>query len=144
MKETEIATILNITPQTVSNTVNSSLGQQKLAEMRDKRDEVVIKYDPLAEVKKLLPTAINIYKEIMESASASLSIKKSTADTIVKDICGYEAPKKIDGRFVSANITPYLDELKQRGREAARQCGMLYDGRDDNEEVKEIEETKDV
>jgi len=38
-KNTEIAEILDITPATVSNTLNSSLGMEAMADKRKKRDE---------------------------------------------------------------------------------------------------------
>src|SRR3972149_5592524 len=57
MKQTEIAKILNISPVTVSNTLNSTLGKEKLSVMRGERDEHYIQVSE--EIKKLTIKALN-------------------------------------------------------------------------------------
>ena len=42
LKGTQIAELLNISPQTVSNTLNSDLGQRKLSIMRRTRDDAAV------------------------------------------------------------------------------------------------------
>ena len=124
MKQVDIAKILDISPVTVSNTLNSTLGKQKLSEMRGERDEHFVKVSE--EIKKLTIKALNTYHQLFDSPSVDAKMKKETADTITLEIVGMRAPTKIDSRSLHAHAT--LDEIndfKRRGLEAARESGML-------------------
>ena len=123
-KQADIARILGISPVTVSNTLNSELGMQKLSEMRRERDKGVI--DVSKRAAELAAKAMQVYEQIFDDEAVDLDLKKKTADTIVMDICGHRAATKIDKRSVTAIAS--LDEIesfKKRGIEAARQAGML-------------------
>jgi len=114
LKNNQIAEYLGCTPQTVCNTINSDLGKAKLATMRGARDAETI--DVAAEIKQMVPKALETYKEILdaEDERISFSLRKATADTIVKDLAGHEAPKKIAvGHFSIDEI----NALKARGKE---------------------------
>ena len=125
MKPKDIAERLDITTQTVSNTLNSELGRQKLSFLRQKRDETVIEISE--EVSRLLPKAIKIYEDIMDGSVTS-KLMKETADTLVMDIAGHRAPTKVQSESAHLHMTPKdLEELKQRGIAAAKASGMVID-----------------
>lgn len=123
MSECDIATQLNITSATVSNTINSELGTKKLSTMREKRDEDII--DVAKEVAKMLPKALDIYDSIL-TGKETTKLQKETADTLVMDIGGYRAPTKIHSENAHLYLTPDdVEKLKERGIKAARDSGML-------------------
>ena len=125
-KQTEISKTLNISPATVSNTLNSKLGMEKLSSMRGERDEEAIAFN--AEIIKLRDKALKVYHDIFDNDSISPNLKKATADTIVMDIAGHRAPTRT--ATVSAHYTATPDEIeafKQRGLQAARESGMLIE-----------------
>ena len=135
MKQVEIAKVLNIHPQTVSNTLNSTLGKEKLAEMRGERDEHYIRLNE--KVKALAFKALDTYEQIFNGPNVDQKLKKETADTVVLEIAGMRAPTKIDSR--NLNITATAEEIeafKKRGIEAAKESGKLIvldgDSRGDN------------
>jgi len=125
-KGTEIAKMLNIHPQTVSNTINSSLGMEVISDKRKERDE---EYKEIQdEVMDLTRQALVVYDEILNSPSENVKLKKETADTVVLDLAGLRAPTRIDSRSISTTLT--ADEIvafKQRGIEAAREAGKLVE-----------------
>lgn len=133
VKNPEIAAILGIHPQTAVNTINSTLGQEKLAIMRGTRDAESM--DVLKEIQRLVPKALKIYDKILSEeeplggaphAGASINLQKATADTIMKDLSGHAAPKKL--LVGTARVTPeLLKELKEQGKKAASECGILID-----------------
>lgn len=125
-KQTEIAKILNITPTTVSNTLNSSLGKEKLSDMREERDDEYKKLNK--EIKKLALEATATYHQIFSTPSIDAKLKKDTADTVLLDIVGLRAPTKINSTSFSYKATPEeIEEFKRRGIEAARESGMLIE-----------------
>lgn len=112
----EIADYFGCTAQSVSQIVNSSLGQEKIRLMRGARDAEA--FDVRSEIEALLPQAVDVYREILaRDSAASLALKKRTADTLVMDIAGHKAPTKFQGVVAHLDSTT-LDLLKQRGREA--------------------------
>ena len=119
-----IAETLSISEGTVSNTVNCTLGRQKLSEMRQKRDDKYI--DVSKEVSRLSEKAIKVYEEIFDSETISYSLKKATADTVTMDLGGHRAPTKIDTKSLHmvASVSE-IEEFKKRGIAAAREAGML-------------------
>jgi len=136
MKAPEIAKSLNITPATVSNTINSELGIKKLSEMRKKRDEEFVSVSE--EVAKLFPLAIKTYEQILEGEEKS-KLQKEAADTVLMDIGGHRAPAKVQSENAHMFLTPSdIEEFKKRGIEAAKASGMLV------EEIPEAEVTKEV
>ena len=124
LKQTEIAAILNISPVTVSNTLNSTLGKEKLSGMREERDEHFVKVSE--EIKALTLKALNTYHQLFDGPNIDVKMKKETADTITLDIAGLRAPTKIDSRSMHMHATvEEINEFKRRGIEAARESGML-------------------
>ena len=126
MKQTEIAKILNITPATVSNCLNSTLGKEKLSGMRGERDEHYVKINE--EIKKLTMKALKTYHQLFDTPSVDDELKKKTADTITLDIAGMRAPTKVDSRSLHMHATvEEIEEFKKRGFDAARDAGVVID-----------------
>lgn len=127
-KNVDIAEILNINPQTVSNTLNSELGQHKLSEIRLERDEEAKKVSE--KIRILTNKALAVYHEIFddESGECTLRDKKNTADTVLLELSGLRAPTKIQSQHVSTTLTlQELEEFKKRGIQAARESGLIVD-----------------
>lgn len=127
-KQTEIAEILNITPQTVSNTLNSDLGQYKLSEIRLERDAEAKKVSE--KIRVLTNKALQVYHEIFDDASGECNLrdKKDVADTVLLELSGLRVPTKVHSQHISATLTAEeLEEFKQRGIQAARESGLLVE-----------------
>lgn len=127
-KQVEIAEILNITPQTVSNTLNSELGQHKLSDIRLERDEEAKKISE--KIRVLTNKALKVYHEIFddESGECGLKDKVKVADTVLLELSGLRAPTRIQSQHISTTLTPEeLEEFKERGIRAAREAGMIVD-----------------
>ena len=123
LKQSEIANMLDISPVTVSNSLNSTLGREKLSKMREVRDGEAVKVSE--EVARLSMKALEVYEEIFDSETISHNLKKSAADTVLMDLAGHRAPTKIDARSVHMTATPKeLEEFKRRGIEAAIEANM--------------------
>lgn len=140
-KQIEIAEILSIHPQTVSNTLNSELGKRKLSEVRLERDEDAKKVSE--KIRVLTNKALDVYHQIFddESGECSLKDKKSAADTVALELSGLRAPTRIQSHSVSTVLTKdELEAFKKRGIEAARESGMIAE----NPDVVEGEIIKDV
>ena len=118
-KNTEIAEILNISPQTVSNTLNSELGKRKLSDIRLERDEEAKK--TVEKIRVLTNKALNVYHEIFDDVSGECSLKdkKSVADTVTLELSGLRAPTKIHSLNASYTLTEEeLKSFKERGLKA--------------------------
>lgn len=119
-KNSEIAEILNITPATVSNTLNGKLGQLKLSEIRQDRDQEAKK---IAEkIKVLTNKALDVYHEIFdnESGEASLKDRKAAADTVVLELSGLRAPTKVQTQSAHYHLSrEEIEEFKQRAIQAS-------------------------
>ena len=125
-KYVDIAAVLGISAQTVSNTLNSQLGMEKLSEMRAQRDAESI--EVAEEVKKLFPKALEIYDKILydETGEISLELHLKAANNVLMDLGGHRAPTKIQGQFVHGHLTADdLNKIKERGKEAAKARGLL-------------------
>ena len=127
-KGTEIAEILNIDPQTVSNTLNSELGQCKLSDMRLERDEETKKVSE--KIRVLTGKALDTYHKIFDDESGELGLKDkgNFATSFLNEMSGLRAPTKIQSHSVHTTLTAEeLEEFKKRGIEAARASGLIVD-----------------
>ena len=132
-KHVEIAEILNITPATVSNTLNSELGEKKLSEIRLDRDEETKKVSE--KIRVLTNKAIDVYHEIFDNEGGEATIKdrKGAADTVVLELSGLRVPTRVDSRHVSTVLTvEELDAFKLRGNKAIDVTPTNGDGKDDS------------
>ena len=126
-KQKEIAEILNITPQTVCNTLNGELGMRKLSDIRKGRDEEAIKVSE--KIRVLTDKALATYHEIFDSDQTTMSEKKAVADTVVLELSGLRVPTKTQATNAVFRVTPEeLELFKKRGIAAAREAGLIaYD-----------------
>ena len=133
-KQKDIAEMLGITPATVSNLVNSELGEKKLSEMREKRDGEFI--DVSKKVSELAEKALKVYEEIFDSKTVSYTLKKATSDSVLMDLGGHRSPTKVDTRSLHLTATKEeVDEFKRLGIEAAKNSGFLIELDDETKEV---------
>ncbi len=133
-KQVDIAEILHITPQTVSNTLNSELGQKKLSEVREARDDETKKVTE--KIRVLAGRALQTYHEILDNESGEATIKdrKDVSDTVLLELSGMRAPTK----HITAHLTPEeIGNFKARGKIAAEQEGVIIEGEVVEEEVKD-------
>lgn len=138
-KQTEIAEILNISPGTVSHTLNSQLGRKKSSEVRYSRDEEVKKVSE--KIRVLTNKALKVYHEVFddESGECGLKDKMKAADVVLLELSGLRAPTRIQAHHVTTTLTSdELEEFKRRGIAAAREAGMLVEV-----EAKQIESGDD-
>ena len=125
-KQTDIAEILCIHPQTVSNTLNSELGQLKLSEIRWERDGEAKKASE--KIRVLTNKALDTYHQIFddESGECTLRDKKNVADTVLLELSGLRVPTKIQSHAIHTVLTPEeIEEFKKRGIQAARDSGLV-------------------
>lgn len=135
----DIAKTLNITDQTVSLTLNSELGMEKLSELRKERDGEFI--DVSKKIAALGEKALEMYEEIFNSDTISYNLKKATADTVLMDLGGHRAPTKIDNRNLNLTASVQeIEEFKKLGLKAAKEAGFLIEVPGELNESKEITE----
>lgn len=130
-KGSEIAKILNISPVTVSLTLNSTLGKEAQSAIRDERDE---EYQAMREsVMELTWKSLGVYEKILEDESEGNRLKKDVADTVTLELAGMRAPTKIQSMSAHAVLTAEeLLEFKKRGMEAAKNAGRLIEVKDES------------
>jgi len=123
-KGTEIAKMLGITPTTVSNALNSTLGTEEKSNIRKTRDE---EFEELREeVMVLTKKSLIVYNEILDSETEAMTLKKATADTVALDLAGMRAPTRIDSRTVHTTATvEEIEGFKRRGIEAAKSMNQI-------------------
>lgn len=127
-KGTEIAKILGINQQTVSNTLNSELGQCKLSDIRLERDDEAKKVTE--KIRTLTNKALDVYHEIFDDESGELGLKDkgNFATSFLGEMSGLKAPTRIQSQSVHTILTAEeLEEIKKRGIEAARASGLIVD-----------------
>jgi predicted transcriptional regulator len=146
-KEQEIADILNITPQTVSNTLNSSLGEEKLSVIRQERDEDSKR--TVEKIRVLKDKAIKVYHEIFDKhdeagnpIDVSIKDRLHCADVVMMELSGYKVPTRIQQTMTTMTAVE-LEEFKRRGLQTARESGLLTEAKviKDANDPRELEPT---
>lgn len=125
----QIAKIMNMAEVTISNTLNSSLGEEKLSELRAVRDGDV--KETVAKIGILTNKAIEVYHNIFddESGECTLKDKKEVADKVLLELSGLRVPTKIQSHSLHTVLTPTeIEEFKRRGLAAARESGLIIEG----------------
>lgn len=127
-KQIEIAEILNIHPQTVSNTLNSELGEHKLSEIRLERDQEAKVVSE--KIRNITNKALKVYNDIFDNEDEQVSLKDKGhfAEGFLKEMSGLRAPTQVHSVNASYALTP--EELKafnKRGIEAAKGAGIIID-----------------
>jgi transcriptional regulator len=132
-KQTEIAYILGITPATVSNTLNSSLGEEKLAFIRNERDadaKLMIE-----RVRVLRDKALKVYQKLFDGVDedgapveATITQQLHAADVVTLEFAQLKAPTKIQATSTHTVLTgEELLALKERAIKEAKNCGMIIE-----------------
>lgn len=126
-KQTEIAEILNVHPQTISNIANSTLVKQKTSELRLGRDEEAKVVGE--KIRVLTNKALETYHEIFdnESGEATLKDRKDVADTVLLELSGLRAPTRIMSSVSHVLTDGEIDAFKARGIKAAQEMGEVID-----------------
>lgn len=125
-KNVQIADILDIHPQTVSNTLNSTLGEKKLSEIRECRDDEAKQVSE--KIRVLTDKALRVYNKLLDTETVDPELQKKAADTVVLELSGLRVPTKVQSSSVHAVLTAEeLDAFKLRGLQAARDSGMIVD-----------------
>lgn len=125
-KNVAIAEILGIDPQTVSNTLNSELGEKKLSEMRLERDEETKKVSE--KIRVLTNQALEVYRKVFNDPNVTTKEKLAAADTVTLELSGLRAPTKVQTASIHTVLTKdEIAEFKERGMQAARECGVIVD-----------------
>lgn len=119
----EVAELAGVTPQTVCNTVNSTIGQGRLEELNEKRTEEIVKVD--VEVESRLRKSFDVLDDVLDNGNHGQKLK--AVDMILLKLGGYEAPKQIHGKIMHGHVAnpELLDALKASGKKAAEDCGDL-------------------
>lgn len=119
----EIAQLLNVSEQTITNTINSTLGQRELARLQANNEEqTMVLKQRIAEVR---PRALKILVEDMENGDVSPAVRSSNAKYILGELGGLTIRDNADK---PNNITPaQMETIKQlaietklRNRERSR------------------------
>jgi DNA-binding CsgD family transcriptional regulator len=124
----EIALMLNITPQTVSNHLNSELGKAKLSEVRYGRD--IEAKRTIEKIRILTEKALNTLDDILDSEDEMVPIveRGKFASNFINNISGLRAPIKIHSHNVHTALTAEeIEQMKDRGKNAMREAGLLSD-----------------
>jgi DNA-binding MarR family transcriptional regulator len=109
MSQKDIARAVNLTPQMVSNIVNSTLGQDLLKTIRGTLDKQVI--DISQAVKDLTPKAIETIGDLMDSDNEKIRL---AAAMDILDRGGYAAPKNLNVSHTHKLSQADIEGIKSR------------------------------
>jgi hypothetical protein len=136
-KNVEIAEILCIDPQTVSNVLGSQLCEQKTAELREIRDGEVKKR--MEQIRILTQKAIETYNEILddtENEKVTLKDRGEYATRVLDNLSGLKVPTRVQTQSVGVQMTAEeFAEFKARGIAASREAGLVISEEEANEEL---------
>ncbi len=109
----EIAAIVGVTPQTVSNTRNSPLVRQQLDVLHATKMNAVINVNEA--IKALAPNAVGVLKDVM--ACGTKDSDKLTAARDVLDRAGHKPDTNVNIR-AGILVKSDLDDIKKRAEES--------------------------
>lgn len=113
MKGVDIAETLNVSPVTVSYTLNSPIAQRELDIMRGARDVDAI--DVAKRIQEVAPAALETLESLMKSANDGIKTKIAMD---ILDRAGHAAVKTIRSENIHAHLNKEdLDEIKSRAKE---------------------------
>lgn len=127
-KNVDIAKIMNLTPETVSNIVNSDLGKLKISQLRGLRDEEAKKVNE--RIRIMTDKALNVYDDILDADPESLSLKDKGifAKSFLDSMSGLRVPVRLENLNLNATLSAEKIELiKNRGKEAMKEAGLASD-----------------
>ena len=128
-----IAETLGVSAATVSNTLNSTLGQEKIALMRGARDADT--WDAAKKIQEVAKKALTFLELAMDDQVVDLegqplqvavSTKVNIAKHVLNDLSGLKAPTKVEGKFAHAHLTSEdIENLKKSGRKSAEELDII-------------------
>ena len=129
-----ISNRLGITPQTVSNTLNSRIVMDKLAILRAERDASSV--DVAKAIRELAPRAVEVMATLLDVEN-NLGVSHSVRLNAAKDMLdrnGHAAPKVIETRNLHGVFTKDdLDDIKKKAHALAIESGMIEEAEIVNE-----------
>ena len=112
LKNTQVADRLNITPQTVSNVINTPLAQAKLRLLRNRRDSQTV--NVAEKIKDLEPVAVGVLEECLTGDDVPYPVKAKVADLVLGDYGGRKkAPQQ-----QRPLVTRHLAEIRERAKDS--------------------------
>jgi DNA-binding CsgD family transcriptional regulator len=113
MHHVDIARELNVTPQTVSNVMNSAICKRQMNLMRDARDMDAV--DVANRIQEIAPVALQTLEELLCSGNDNIKMKTATD---LLDRAGHAAVKTIRTASLSVHLTrDDIDEIQKRAKE---------------------------
>lgn len=107
-KNKDIAEALNVTPQNVSDVLNSPLAQRRVRAIREERDSNYA--DIQKRIQEIQPLAVDIMEQAMISEDAPWATRKSAAKDML-EMGGHKAPDK---RPVETITPEQLSQIKDK------------------------------
>lgn len=134
-KDKEIATKLNITPQSVGQVSRSTLVKSKVEVLRGSKDAKAMTI--MDDIEKILPDAVKLMQEFVNGGELFEGEQYSSADRALqlkagKDLLGiggYSPVKRTESRAVTATLTS--DEVRAMVEDAkvlGIECGDVVEG----------------
>jgi len=137
MKQKDIAAIVGVTPQTVSNVLRSDVTQAAIAELRGRRDAIIDV--SVSMVAGKLPDAAEVLSEVMDNSHAKPADRVRAALACF-EIAGAKVPQKVNHQHGLSQEA--IDLLKKRARSASD--NRSYPRRRSTEDEEADEDTIDV
>lgn len=116
----QIAEFLGVTPQTVSNTLNSRIAHDQIQNLNEGIDDTV--KEVAAHIQDIAPRAVQILEEMMEDESVAGSTRARIADRIL-DRAGHMPTQKVQNLHGFVPSPAALEALKKSAKEA----GIVFD-----------------
>jgi predicted transcriptional regulator len=111
----EIAELLGVTPQTVTNIVRSELGRSVLEMMEGAADQEVV--TTVARLRALAPIAAAVQEELMMDDNTSNALKNSIANKVLDRTLGTPIARSMSVSVNAGLTMEDLNKIKQRARE---------------------------
>jgi len=111
----QVAEMVGVTPQTVSNIINSALGKQTLEMLEGAADSEAV--DLMIKLRALAPIALSVQEEIMMDDETPKRLKNDVANKML-DRAGYAPINKNLNMNLNAGLKREdIEAIKQRARE---------------------------
>ena len=111
----QIAEMVGVTPQTVSNIINSALGKQTLDMLQGAADSETV--DLMVKIRALAPIAISVQEEILLADETSSRLKNDISNKML-DRAGYTPVSKNLNLNLNAGLNNEdLAAIKKRAKE---------------------------
>ncbi len=114
-KNTEVADMIGVTPQTVSNIINSALGKQTLDLLQGAADSDTV--DLMVKIRSLAPLALAVQENILTDDATHPRLKNDISNKVL-DRAGYMPISKNLNLNLNAGVTAEdLEAIKKRAAE---------------------------